>query len=352
MANAGGAAAAVREADDALQEQVLVAAFPDESPEVHVASLDTQLGTLSLKEASVRGRGEVSMGPNRTIDLADVGSMDSEDGTVALLGHDHRILVQLHMESFEDQQTWANAIRALLTSRPTRNGAGGQEGGEEDLCMLQAKSQQLQNKIGVLEGVGKRREMHLQKMQKRVDGAMRMLAAVKDMCAQQRRVLEAQKVAIVELRQESGEPGGEPAEAARGSEQPNAAERPAEAEPEAEAEEASVEDQQHARDIVAMGEEEIAAKTKQMLELLQQADEMQRVATASPAAAAPAEGDDEEGGDPTVVLRRLQELQAEKERYEGMVRESTQEHEDLLKRLSDMRSLMSALGMQDEGGSD
>uniref|UniRef100_A0A7S4RDE8 Uncharacterized protein n=2 Tax=Alexandrium monilatum TaxID=311494 RepID=A0A7S4RDE8_9DINO len=55
-------------------------------------------------------------------------------------------------------------------------------------------------------------------------------------------------------------------------------------------------------------------------------------------------------GDSEVVLSRLQQLQAEKERYEGMVRDSQQEHEDLLQRLTEMRSLMTALGIQDDGG--
>jgi len=392
-AASAAAAAAGAEAEDALQEQVLVAAFPDAPPEVHVASLDTRAGSLTLREASVLGRGEVSMGRKRTIELADVGSVDSQDGVVALLGLDSSILVQLHMESFEDQQTWANAIRTLLGGRGARRLSGGREGDEDDVCMLQARSQQLQNRIGTLEALGKRRDLHMQKMQKRVDGSMRMLAAVKDMCAQQRRALEAQKVAIMELRRELGDsPEGN--EADRSS----AVERPVETEPEAEAPayasgEAGGGAEAVARDeAVAEAQEEIAAKTKQMLELLHQADEMQRAlhqlqalqaeteaastgppqpspttarAVAPPqealgkastapgtSAAALADGARKEvdDGDSEVVLSRLQQLQAEKERYEGMVRDSQQEHEDLLQRLSEMRSLMTALGIQDDGG--
>lgn len=341
------------------------------------------------------------MGPNRCIEMADVGTMDSEDGVVALLGHDGSILVQLHMENSEDQQLWASAIRALLSSRRgAGNSAAGPEGEEDEVCMLQARSQQLQNRIGILEGLGKRRDLHLQKMQKRVDGAMRMLAAVKDMCAQQRRVLDAQKVAIAELRDESGEPMEDGGEGGR----PTAVERSTQAEPEEEAEEVASEDagqgaEPDARDPVeAMAEEEIAAKTRQMLELLQQADDMQKAlhalqslqseaeapsaAQSAPAgtaraappvsasatlqaaaqataptatsATAPADGasEDSEEVDPEVVLQRLQQLQAEKQRYEGMVRDSQQEHEDLLKRLSDMRSLMASLGIPDDGQDD
>uniref|UniRef100_A0A7S2F8I9 Uncharacterized protein n=1 Tax=Alexandrium andersonii TaxID=327968 RepID=A0A7S2F8I9_9DINO len=357
----------------------MVAMFPNEAPEVHVASLEAQHGRLKLQEAQVQGRGEVSMGRSRTIDFADVASMDTEGGMLALLSHDGSILVQLHMENAEDQQTWANAIRAQLAPAGARAAAaGGANGEEDDVCMLQARSQQLQNRIGILEGIGHRRDLSLQKMQKRVDGAMRMLAAVKEMCSQQRRVLEAQKVAIAELCQELGEPVpsspvvAPDAEAGKRAAD-GAGQRPAEAEPEAEAE--------------AVAEEEIAAKTKQMLELLQQADEMQKAlhdlqglsaaaeaaqsAQASGAAAmasaasqtrgAPASAaaasagnasDGSEDGDPELVHQRLQQLLSEKQKYEGMVRDSQQEHEDLLNKLNDMRHLMNALGIPEVDGDE
>merc|ERR1719367_274012 len=75
--------------------------------------------------------------------------------------------------------------------------------------MLQARSQQLQNRISSLEAMGKRRDVHLRQMIRRLDGAMQMLKAVEEMCSQQRRVLDAQNVAIMELKKERGEPADE-----------------------------------------------------------------------------------------------------------------------------------------------
>merc|ERR1719272_1180272 len=70
--------------------------------------------------------------------------------------------------------------------------------------LLQARSRQLQNKIGSLEAVNERRDKQLNKMVRRLDGAMQMLSAVQDMCKQQGNVIKAQKVSIVSLQHDLG----------------------------------------------------------------------------------------------------------------------------------------------------
>merc|ERR1712066_826744 len=79
-----------------------------------------------------------------------------------------------------------------------------------DTQMLQARSRELQDRIKTLETISLRRDKQLQKMMSRQAGAMEMLAAVQDMCAQQKKVIEAQKTAIHERRTECGETDGAP----------------------------------------------------------------------------------------------------------------------------------------------
>merc|ERR1740117_1145656 len=55
------------------------------------------------------------------------------------------------------------------------------------------------------------------------------------------------------------------------------------------------------------------------------------------------------GEDEEAALERLQGLESEKQRFEGLLHDSQQEHQDLLEKLNSMRGLMSALGLQEEG---
>merc|ERR1712187_221534 len=45
------------------------------------------------------------------------------------------------------------------------------------------------------------------------------------------------------------------------------------------------------------------------------------------------------------VLNRLNALKEEKQKYEGMLRQSQNEHENLMNKMNDMRSLIAALGI-------
>lgn len=345
-----------------LKDQVLVAAFPEGSPEVHVASLDTDRGILLLREATIQGGGSVSLGGERTVALADVASVDVADGAVALLGRVGQLLVQLHLETPEDQRNWAEGLRAVVS---TTTGAP-EDTDDADAHMLQARSRQLQNKIGTLEAISDRRDAQLEKMLGRLDGAMQMMSAVQEMCSQQKKVIDAQKVAIVELTDECG--GGDADIPSEGFGTHNQA--------------ASRQESYDVRgheDEDAPDNSESAAQVNQMMALLQQADEMQRAlrelegptgAAATPAGSAAVsngplagsmaqghighvdDAEDCEEGNTEEALNRLRSLEEEKERYEGMLQASQKEHVDLLSKLNDMRSLMSSLGMEEPEGSD
>ncbi|CAK0852430.1 unnamed protein product, partial [Prorocentrum cordatum] len=148
-------------------------------------------------------------------------------------------------------------------------------------------------------------------MVRRLDGAMQMLAAVQDMCGQQRKVIAAQKDAIAELERECGEEDGAGAGA-----------------------EADEEDEEDEED---EDEEDGEGRAEEMLRLLQQADQMTRtlqaLQSAAGAAVPPAPPEPPEpaaadgrgrGEDDEAVMARLMRLQAEKQRFEGMLADSQQ----------------------------
>jgi len=314
------------ESGASLKEHVLVAAFPDETPEVHVASLLPEQGQLLLREASIRDEGSVSLGKERSVILADVESIDLEEAAIALLGTDGQVLVQLHLESVEDQRIWAEGIQAVIgcSSAPEDTDDG-------DAHMLKARSQQLQNKIGKLEAISERRDSQLQKMLSRLDGAMKMMDAVQDMCIQQKRVVDAQKVAIAELQDECEEDI---------SDSPRAA-KPTHAVANTKGDRGQAGETEGAID-----ESQMAALLKMLLQDSDgQSQEHRQAAKHSGTPCVTSENQAEEATEE--ALGRLGALEAEKERYEGMLNDSQQEHMELLSKLDQMRSLMAALGVQE-----
>merc|ERR1712014_342369 len=92
---------------------------------------------------------------------------------------------------------------------------------------------------------------------------------------------------------------------------------------------------------------------EQMQQLLKEAVEMQRgleelrssqLSQSPSAQAGELDGDE----DAKNVLARLRSLEAEKRQFEEELRSSQEEHETLLGRLTEMRTLMSALGVNTE----
>jgi len=383
----------------------MVAAFPDQIPEVHVASLHPSKGLLLLREANVASAGDVALGDEKRVDLKRAGSVISSDGVVAVLGRDRKLMVQMHLETEEEQSTWTQALQMVIdqflegrgggvsgrspkqTSVPpspaarsaqakspanqaTRSAKQVQEpeNQEAELPMLRARSQQLQTRIGSLEAMSTRRDKQAQKLLKRLDGAMQMLDAVQDMCSQQRKVIEVQQVAISELRKECGQDEDEDEDEEEDEEpeqyhaQMNGADHKKTEDEEPEQYHAQMNGADHKK--TAEMEAEMEQKAEQMLALLKQADEMQRAlqelqameaAGISAGSLAPREQDSQEMDDEVqadsgdteteAVLNRLQGLEEEKSRFEGMLAESQNEHQDLLQQLESMRSLMTAMGM-------
>jgi len=391
--------------DRGCWEQVLVAAFPDALPEVNVASLFPKKNQLMLREASVSSAGgDVSLGSERCVDLSLAGFVDVSDGIVAILGRDRKLMVQMHLETEEEQATWAKALKLVIEKSSAERGEGARAVGgrqsparssasaspasqrkdereeqskqddEAELPTLRSRSQQLQTRIGNLEAISERRDKQLQKLLKRLDGAMKMLDAVQDMCMQQRKVIDAQKVAIEELETDCGEANQSDEDAEDEKKEEDEVEQKMEAKDEEEDEEEdgqAADDEAARQRAVAEVEQEMADKAEQMLALLKQADEMQRalqqlealeaagmLGEGSPTEDAEADDDDDEAGaeddeeqadgdaDTEAVLKRLLALEEEKSRFENMLTSSQNEQQDLLERLESMRSLMSAVGME------
>lgn len=403
-----------------LEQQVLVVAFPDTAPEVYIACADQERRGLLFCEAGVTSGGAVDLGSERLVPLTDIGSVRVDEGTLTILGHDHQMLVQMHFEEVEPHLVWAQGLRnvignngnaAAAAAAPAGPDAEDDEDGSGEMHMLQARSRQLQNKIGTLEAVNERRDKQLNKMVKRLDGAMQMLEAVEGMCGQQRKVIYAQKTAIDELQRdlgmevqaESPEQGKQSSPKASGGARvasPKATH--SRGAPEADSEEDSPEAGGEGEE----GEEEMAANAEKMMGLLAQAEQMQQMLqmleargadmgadlgsedSGSPGGlpgpsalaaslaqlmkgvgglgggqhAPPQDEDDDEdeeeeededdeddepaGANEAQAVERLQGLEAEKARFENMLQDSQSEHQDLLEKLNGMRSLMSALGMQ------
>jgi molecular chaperone GrpE (heat shock protein) len=381
---------------------------------------------MSLRGASIGGGGQLSLGQLKQVQLSGC-QVESGDSVLSILGSDGKHRVQLHFEEAADQHSWAQALRDAAgrhgnhgsrqrVSQDCDDEGPVAEDTDEETHLLQTRSRQLQARISSLEDVSKRRDNQLQKMMKRLDGALQMLSAVQDMCSQQKKVIDAQKVAVAELRHDCGmEPARDDA-----TDDPTAdhfdgtsAGRRGKSVPAAE----------EASSVETPGGDDSA---EQLLSIMQQLGTMQQalnelganpaeakrdapsspgktspissrpgnsgsaaaatqamqsnplfsamaamMAASSPSVSTPSPttasgavaravnheddsddasdaGDGEEDDEATeAALQRLKSLEAEKARFENMLRDSQQEHDDLLKRLGDMRSLMSALGMED-----
>lgn len=236
-----------------------------------------------------------------------------------------------------------------------------------DVQSLQAHSQQLQERIGLLEAVGKKRDQQLQKMISRVDGATKMLTAVDEMCNQQRRVIDAQTAAISELRSDCGG-------CSEGAPSP-----PAPLQPTTASTAANNQRRAAAAVAVAAPSSPAADQLDQMQQLLKQAHEMQNalqelksaehselgavaaalraggaVAAAGSNSEEEAEEDEEEEelAKGREVIAKLHSLEAEKQHFEDMLQNSQAEHESLVGRLTEMRALLSALGVDGEADSE
>lgn len=387
-----------------LNQQVLVAALPDSSgeardPEVHLAWLMPSKNKLCLREATIGGDGDVGFGRSFEIDLKAGTAVQLRERVLRVLDQAGRLLVQMHMESEDDGRRWIEGIELLVGSDSNEGDSAANDDDDGEAADLRKRSAGLAERIRELESVGSRRDKQLNKMVQRLEGAMKMLAAVQDMCAQQRKVIDAQQIAIRELRIDNGVDVHEPSvhEASRGA---------AREESQTATHVANTDTPND--DVKAAMEAEIAEKTEKMMALLKQADEMQQVLQQLEGAAGMSDGegnppsseeaaglasiqemlkalagmgldaeqlgldckepeaeddkDDEEDGDDDdeevdpaeaqAVLSRLQALEAEKKRFEDMLSTSQQEQQDLLKKLNDMEALKASMGWSADSDSD
>lgn len=203
-----------QEADgDGSTGQVLVAALPGKTPDVHIATLDAATRTLCLQEASIHGAGmgEVNLGGVTSIPLIEITDVERNGGALALLAGT-RVLAELHLETPEEGAAWENALRsavAAVNASPQGGGSDDEDADGQDsdaeVQLWRAQNQKLEERAHSLEASGRKRERQLKSLLRRLDGTMGMLSAVQDMVVQQRTVIGAQKVAIVELESERRE---------------------------------------------------------------------------------------------------------------------------------------------------
>jgi len=360
---AGPAVADDEDDDGSCWEQVMVAAFPGgPSPQVFLVNLQALNGTISFREANVAEgeAGSLSLGSERIVDLRKAVAVVDRENALAVVGQDRTPLVLLYLDTAEELSTWKEALQLVIGLRESapevsKSGAppsAAEESEDDEINMLRARSQQQQTRIGQLEALHKRRDTQLSTLLQRLDGAMQMLDAVQDMCTQQRKVIETQRVAITALSEECGL-GDEDEDAP-----PAAAAPAAEAGLKAPPTQANGSDEASVEEVEA----EMAAKAEQMMSLLKQADEMQRALSqleasgllnelgeapssqeSSPERQPAAEAEQDE--DPAAVLERLEALEAEKARLASMLSSSRNEQEELLQQLAGMRSVLSAAGV-------
>jgi len=339
-------------------------------------------------EAGVSDNGDVDVGQERLIPLKDIGAVHDKPGGeigCSVMGHNGKLLAEIHFEQPEPHQVWMKALKALITTNgndqagATAQNDGGDE--ENEVYMLQARSRQLQNRIGNLEAMNERRDKQLNKMERRLDGATEMLSAVQEMCNQQEKVISAQKVAITELQNDLG------LEAVDADRDGKTGDR---SRPDADSEDSP---DGAGQDTDDAADDDVNAQTEKMMALLAQAEQMQKMlqllegrgadlasessgspqsrggqaatlsrvnnAVASPQGQGARHNQDlDDDGDldgvdsEEAALQRLRNLESEKLRFEGLLRDSQQEHQDLLDKLTSMRSLMSALGLEAEDDAD
>merc|ERR1740130_2140289 len=228
---------------------------------------------------------------------------------------------------------------------------------------------------------------------------MKMLAAVQDMCNQQRDVIRAQEMVMEELRRDLGlevhsydgadeKSSGSPTSPIA---KPSGVFRVVQAGTDSED---SSDDCGQDTDEVVANEAEIAANEEKMKALLAQADQMQHMLDmlesrgadmGADASGSPLSGDLESslaalmagigGGHPAQTsqeaddydeeeddaapansddgaLERLEGLADEKHRFEGLLSDSQQEHADLLEKLSSMRAMMASMGIPEDFDED
>mmetsp|Transcript_65823 Transcript_65823/g.154042 ORF Transcript_65823/g.154042 Transcript_65823/m.154042 type:complete len:348 (+) Transcript_65823:97-1140(+) len=333
-----------------LLEQAMVVAFPQQDPKVCQVSFRVGVPMLFFQTASLE-TGQMRLGERKSLDLRKAGSAVSDEEKVSILskaraGQPPHLIVDLHIDDATEIGMWMKALQSVLKgteATPDENPggdrlspAGSQKQStsalpsarsqassevEEECVLLRAKSQKLQQRIAGLEAISGRREKQMKKLLKRLDGAMQMLDALQDMCGQQRKVISAQQIAILALKDE-----GAIDEAEEGDNEDEVDE--AEEEEDDEEEDAEV-----PYGGVRPFDPEVPGSEQQIMALLKQADEMERALRQIEAMESAgilnenfmqADQEADQGESVEEILNRFNTLEKEKAKFEEMVRQAQQ----------------------------
>jgi len=381
---------------DNFKEQVMLATLPDSNPDVHLVRLHIAAGVLRLRQACVSPAGGVSLEAEHSMPLGSVTLIPSGDLSLTLQQENGQA-VQLHFENQDDERSWTKALSDVKAAVGSPHGLSttatvdtrALAGVRDDIPSLKARSAALQDRIGTLEALRERRDKQLEALTSRLEDALKMLGAVQDMCCQQKKVIDAQQTAIIELRRDAGlASDDELISSAKPSHlitSESLAGRPELDTPcmpcaQTKVPVAAVAHTPSVAEVAESLELDMPAEAEEMLKLLQQADEMQQAlrqlqalsggacggqpghcsllaqqdSSAEIAGRVQVQGEDEghdethEQDDNEQVLNRIRSLETEKERFEAMIRDSQNEHDELMQQLHGMRSLMSMLGIKEE----
>lgn len=334
-----------------LLEQAMVVAFPQQDPKVCQVSFRVGVPMLFFQTASLE-TGQMRLGERKSLDLRKAGAAVSDEEKVSILskaraGQPPHLIVDLHIDDATEIGMWMKALHSVLkgmeaTEDENQGGdrlspAGSQKQPtstlpsarsqassevEEECVLLRAKSQKLQQRIAGLEAISGRREKQMKKLLKRLDGAMQMLDALQDMCGQQRKVISAQQIAILALKDE-----GAIDEAEEGDNDDEVDE--AEEEEDDEEEEEAEVPHGGARPF----DPEAPGSEQQIMALLKQADEMERALRQIEAMESAgilnensmqADQEADQGESVEEILNRFNTLEKEKAKFEEMVRQAQQ----------------------------
>jgi len=220
-----------------MESQVVNVVLPDGDVEVRLASLDTDAGSLVLRQVNLDDGGEVQIGGQAVVKLSSIGHV-SASGKVAYLragGPQGPVLLELHFDSASVAKAWAQALEVAKsddeaapaspganrtspskassrTSPAARSSPANKIGGKtampasaEETNKAAAKTlrelvKQQEEQVRLLQEITSRKDAQLLKMQERLEDALGMLSVGQDAYGKQQTLLTEQQQMVDRLK--------------------------------------------------------------------------------------------------------------------------------------------------------
>lgn len=206
------------------EPQLLRVVWPDGRSETRLVRLDPVGGCIRLRDvpssgAKVGGQdgkqgGRLKkLGAETSVELAALGGVDICNGALKLQGPSGETLLELHLETTEQMQSWLGGIQFLLDDFQERESSrkkgftsdtGPSKASGAEAAALRALCQQQEERAQALEALNMKKEQQLLKLHGRLEEALLVLQAGQKMYSEQQGVLEEQQATIEELCKISG----------------------------------------------------------------------------------------------------------------------------------------------------